>query len=105
MKKWYFSFLLCCLFISSCSYSYIDQGYDWYFDKIDYSELKNVKKTKKIKIGVIDSGIDDSYGNLFESGCLEDPYDFIDNDSDVNSTINLHGTYVSLLITTSLRIR
>lgn len=98
MKKLYVLLLLFFLFVSSCHYSYSDKGYDWYFDKINYSKLKDVKKTKEIKIGVIDSGIDDSYAHFFKKDCIEDPYDFIDNDSDVNSTMNLHGTYVSLLI-------
>ncbi|MFA6624241.1 MAG: S8/S53 family peptidase [Bacilli bacterium] len=90
MKKKYFLFSFSLLLASCHQNTYLNQI-------TGYSFLPSSKPTTVVKIGLLDSVIDFQYSSCFKKDTFQDPYDFIDDDTDV-STTNLHGTFLSLLM-------
>lgn len=81
--------------LSSCRKGSV--SYDWYIRKCHIDDLWERPKRNDMTVAVLDSGFDDSYRKYFGDNLLPG-YDFVDGDGDVSSSINMHGTYISLLI-------
>lgn len=95
MKR--FISFICIFFIllSSCSKT---NKQIWYLEKINSKKLLENEKEKDIKIAILDSGFNHNFNILFENGTIEYGYDFIDQDNFPIAEYNLHGTYISYLI-------
>ena len=91
--------VLLCLFFSSFCFSCTGcDETEWFYRKISFEGFSKIEHKSEVVIGIIDSGFDPAFLSYFADGSFWKGYDFIDNDSDVTSTANLHGTYMSLLI-------
>lgn len=87
-----------CLFFSSFCFSCTGcDETEWFYGKISFEGFSKIEHKSEVVIGIIDSGFDPAFLSYFADGSFWKGYDFIDNDSDVTSTANLHGTYMSLL--------
>lgn len=83
------------LILSSCKQSIVNS---WYYTKIKADVLLKEEKVKDIIVGVIDSGINKEFLQLFDVDSIVEGYDFVDNDDKPYSKYNLHGGYISYLI-------
>ena len=71
------------------------QNYDyWYKKEINIESIYKQKKKKEIKVAVLDSGFNSEYSKYFHESYLEEEINLTE---DYNN-YNLHGTFVSLLI-------
>lgn len=96
MKQNLLLVLVALVAISSCQIEDRMQ-YDWYVEKCNIPLFWNEKKKSDVIVAVLDSGFDMRYKEYLGDRLLTG-YDFIDNDADVSTTFNRHGTDVSLLI-------
>jgi len=88
-----------CLFLVSFCFSCVNHDEaEWFYGKISFESFSKIENKSEVVVGIIDSGFDPAFSSYFTDGSLLEGYDFVDNDSDVTSTVNLHGTYMSLLI-------
>lgn|GEM_PF-6585172 len=70
----------------------------WYYEKINAEVLLGKEKEEEIIVGVIDSGINENFLQLFDEKTIVGGFDFIDNDNQPYSVYNLHGSFISFLI-------
>lgn len=82
--------------ISSCDMKQV--VYTWHYERINADVLSERDKKKDVIVGVVDSGLNEEFLDLFDGKTIIDGYDFIDDDDTPFSSVNIHGSQVSYLI-------
>lgn len=95
LKKSITLILLLSLLLTGCR-DY--KNYFWYIVKTNVLSLRNEKKIKDVTIALLDSGFNYEYSNFINTDNFYECYDFVDNDVNIDTKVNMHGTRLAMLI-------